>query len=41
MVMFLAFAAGLLFASIRVQERRLRVFLLCGAALNLAAFANA
>jgi hypothetical protein len=41
MVMFLAFAAGLLFAALRTPERRLRVFLLCGAALNLSAFANA
>jgi hypothetical protein len=40
MVMFLAFAAGLLFAAFRVEERRPRIFLLCGAALNLAAFAN-
>jgi hypothetical protein len=40
-IVFLVFAAGLLFAKFRTQERGLQVFLFRCAALNLAAFANA
>lgn len=40
-IVFLVLAAGLLFAKSRTQERGIRVFLFCCAALNLAAFADA